>query len=75
VDAVVEAAGWGTIFFGGEISTTLRKVSLNIISNAACSNYYGNIASTQMCVKTPTKDTCQVYKMNIFNNNVMTLFI
>lgn len=61
VDAVVEAVGWGTTFYGGSISTTLRKVALNIISNAACSSYYGNIATTQVCVKTPSKDTCQVY--------------
>lgn len=57
--SVVEAVGWGTIFYGGEISTKLRKVSLNVISNAACSSYFSNIASTQMCVKTPSKDTCQ----------------
>lgn len=66
VDGVVEAVGWGTIFFGGEISTVLRKVSLNIISNTACNYYYGNIASTQICVKTPNKDTCQVYNVNYF---------
>lgn len=60
VNAVVEAVGWGTTFYGGSISTTLRKVSLNTISNAACSSYYGNIAATQICVKTPSKDTCQV---------------
>lgn len=60
VNAVVEAVGWGTTFYGGGISTTLRKVALNIISNEACSSYYGNIATTQICVKTPSKDTCQV---------------
>ncbi|KAJ6647070.1 Venom serine protease 34 [Pseudolycoriella hygida] len=59
VDTIVEATGWGTIFFGGEISTTLRKVSLNVISNTLCSQYFSNIAATQICVKTPTKDTCQ----------------
>lgn len=61
MDAVIEAVGWGTMEYGGAVSTALRKVPLNIISNEACRNYYGNIASTQICVKTPTKDTCQVY--------------
>lgn len=56
----VDVTGWGSTTFGGPPSTTLRKVTLDVITNAACSAQTSrNILSTQMCTFTQGKDTCQ----------------
>ncbi|XP_001657964.2 venom serine protease [Aedes aegypti] len=54
----VDVAGWGTTSYGGQISTTLRRVTLDVIANADCgkAQYVNN---QKLCTFTPGKDTCQ----------------
>lgn len=56
----VEALGWGTVDFGGPRVQSLRRVTLDVITNTVCRRSYGNLQGTQMCTFTPGKDTCQV---------------
>lgn len=61
MNRAVEATGWGTLEFGGPLSTTLQKVSLNVISNENCETQYpAAITPQQMCTFRRNKDTCQV---------------
>lgn len=53
----VEATGWGMTEFGGPLSKTLQKVTLDVIPNANCPDA---ASLKQMCTYTPNKDTCQV---------------
>lgn len=54
----VDVAGWGTTSYGGQTSTTLRRVTLDVIANADCTKaqYVNN---QKLCTYTPGKDTCQ----------------
>lgn len=65
----VEAAGWGTTSFAGPTSSTLKKVSLTVISNTKCGQSYPQISHSEMCTYTHGKDTCQV-TVNDFNFSV-----
>lgn len=57
----VEAAGWGDTAYTGPTSTRLKSVTLNIITNSQCNdNYPYRITESQMCLLTPSKDTCTV---------------
>ncbi|KAK7072085.1 Testisin [Halocaridina rubra] len=54
--------GWGVTESGGEVSSKLREVSLDAISNSECSSLYQNsftITSNMICTLTPSKDACQ----------------
>lgn len=53
----VDVAGWGTTSYGGPTSSTLRRVTLDVIANANCNVQYVN--SQKICTFTPGKDTCQ----------------
>lgn len=53
----VDVAGWGTTSFGGQTSTTLRRVTLDVIANSQCQVQYVN--NQKLCAFTPGKDTCQ----------------
>ena len=64
--STVEAAGWGTIEYGGPKSNKLLKVALSVISNAECSSKLGDIIPTKICTYTSGKDTCQVSLFNFF---------
>ncbi|XP_046973543.1 venom serine protease 34-like isoform X1 [Vanessa cardui] len=57
--AKVTMAGWGTLSIGGETSRVLRKVDLNVVSQATCRQSYSNLTSRQMCTYTAGKDACQ----------------
>ena len=56
---VVSAAGWGSTSFGGPITNILQVVSLNTITNSACSAKMSNIDGNKICTYTAGKDTCQ----------------
>lgn len=53
--------GWGATSEGGSISSVLRQVSVPIISNGACSNYYDGITARMLCAYETGggKDSCQ----------------
>ncbi|MFT7585207.1 MAG: hypothetical protein ACI9EW_001630 [Cellvibrionaceae bacterium] len=53
--------GWGTLTSGGQSPNNLREVSLPIITNAVCSESYGNIPSSMLCAGLAAggKDSCQ----------------
>ncbi|XP_026497611.2 venom serine protease 34-like [Vanessa tameamea] len=57
--AKVTIAGWGTIFAGGQTSDVLRKVDLDVISQATCRQSFSNLSPRQMCTYTAGKDACQ----------------
>lgn len=57
--STVEAVGWGSTGYGYPVSSILKKVSLGVISNAQCNNYYGNIQGSQMCTYASGRDSCQ----------------
>lgn len=51
--------GWGTIEYGGPVSTRLQKVILDIVSQPKCEQSYpGSITSAQICTYARGKDTC-----------------
>ena len=57
------SSGWGTIHFGGPVSTVLQEVVVPVWSRQDCSNAYpGKVFSGMMCagLKTGGKDSCQV---------------
>lgn len=54
-----EALGWGTIEFGGPISSRLLKVQLDVVDQSRCENAYSqSFTSAQVCTFTRNKDTC-----------------
>lgn len=61
--SIVEAVGWDATGYGYPESKTLRKVGLNVISNAQCNNDYGTIQPSQLCTYTKGRDTCQVMNL------------
>jgi len=65
-DAMVEpnsvwVTGWGTTSEGGNISPTLRQVSVPIVSDTTCARQYGNDfkPETMFCAGRSGKDSCQ----------------
>ncbi|KAF2343702.1 Serine proteases trypsin domain, partial [Trinorchestia longiramus] len=55
--------GWGTIYYGGPVATTLQEVTIPVWSNEDCDDTYEQtIVDTVMCAgaKTGGKDSCQV---------------
>jgi trypsin len=68
----VDAAGWGTLEFGGPQSKKLMKVTLNVLTNTDCQTRLGSatvINSAQICTFSTGKDTCQV---SVFETNILT---
>jgi len=59
VDAIV--TGWGTTSSGGSQATTLREVTVQTVSNAACNRAYGRINQSMLCAGSTNggKDSCQ----------------
>jgi len=55
----VEAVGWGSTGFGYPVSSVQKKVTLDVISNSQCNNYYGNIQASEICTYTSGRDSCQ----------------
>ncbi|MEU9775600.1 serine protease [Streptomyces sp. NPDC047968] len=56
----VRALGWGTLSFGGPVSTTLRSVVLDTMTNDECTNRgVRDLTSGSICTHTPGRDTCQ----------------
>jgi secreted trypsin-like serine protease len=54
--------GWGTTSSGGSTSTTLRQVTVPIVSNTTCnssSSYAGDVTSNMLCAGSAGKDSCQ----------------
>lgn len=54
--------GWGTIYFGGPVASTLQEVTIPVWTNAECDEAYEqNIIDKQLCAgaKEGGKDSCQ----------------
>ncbi|XP_063586133.1 proclotting enzyme-like isoform X1 [Penaeus indicus] len=54
--------GWGTIYYGGPVSSTLQEVTVPIWTNKACDDAYEqNIIDKQLCAGATDggKDSCQ----------------
>ncbi|XP_041976362.1 venom serine protease-like [Aricia agestis] len=51
--------GWGTTQIGGELSTVLRKVDVDVISQSACQRNVATLTPRQICTYTLGKDSCQ----------------
>lgn len=55
----VEAIGWGTVEYGGPVSSRLLKVSLDVVNQTKCESSYPNsVTSAQLCTYSRNKDTC-----------------
>lgn len=58
---IVEAVGWGTTSYGGVQPSALQKVTLRVIPQQSCVNYYGSkITYSQICTYEYRKDSCQL---------------
>lgn len=57
VDATV--TGWGYTMEDGEISTALRKASVEVWSNGKCREKYAKITDRMLCASSPGRDSCQ----------------
>jgi len=61
----ITVTGWGTTSSGGDVSNTLQKVNIPIVSNAQCSEMYGSngsITANMFCAGDTTVggiDSCQ----------------
>ncbi|XP_059607767.1 venom serine protease 34-like [Phlebotomus argentipes] len=57
----VEAAGWGTLEYGGPRSNRLQRVTLDVVANSVCTSRLNNpnILTSHLCTFTPGRDTCQ----------------
>ncbi|KDR22111.1 Trypsin-1 [Zootermopsis nevadensis] len=60
----VVVSGWGTTSEGGSASTTLRQVTVQIVSDSSCNSAYssyGGITARMICAGTSNggKDACQ----------------
>uniref|UniRef100_A0A182N2U9 Peptidase S1 domain-containing protein n=1 Tax=Anopheles dirus TaxID=7168 RepID=A0A182N2U9_9DIPT len=53
----VDIAGWGTTSYGGQMSTVLRKTTLNVLQNANCTAPYVN--DQKVCTFAVGRDSCQ----------------
>lgn len=73
-NSIVEAVGWGSVGYGYPVSSVLKKVSLTVVSNAQCNNYYGNIQASQICTYAKGRDSCQVINILdlIFQRNYIS---
>ncbi|XP_063709016.1 uncharacterized protein LOC134837564 [Culicoides brevitarsis] len=64
---VLEAAGWGTTSFMGQVSSVLRTVDLNTMNYETCNEIWQNIktltprnvTAKQLCTFTEGQDTCK----------------
>jgi len=53
-------AGWGTTSSGGNLATTLMKVTVPLVPRAECEDAYGSdIRDGMLCAGTGGKDSCQ----------------
>lgn len=64
INAQLTFAGWGTLNFGGPVSSVLQEAQVRVWSNTECSLNYGKldrtIADSMLCASDPGKDACQV---------------
>lgn len=64
-DAVTATVtGWGTLYSGGSLPNTLRKVDVKTLSNSECRGFStlytsGDITENMICAAAPGKDSCQ----------------
>ncbi|KAF4528108.1 hypothetical protein B566_EDAN016589 [Ephemera danica] len=57
--AEVIALGWGSTSFGGETSSKLKKVELNVVSDDSCQRAFSNVGPDQICTFKNGSDACQ----------------
>lgn len=54
-------AGYGETSYSGPISSRIKAVTLNVITNEQCNeNYPYQVTKNQICTLTRDKDTCTV---------------
>ena len=65
-------AGWGTIYYGGPVATTLQEVTVPVWKNSDCDKAYEqDIVPKFLCagVKAGGKDSCQVRIIKFYIKN------
>lgn len=62
VGDVVTVLGWGTLFFGGPVSTSLQKANLRVVNITRCQAAFNNKVSSeiQFCTFERGRDSCQM---------------
>lgn len=74
-DKALTAVGWGSQTFAGPLSSVLRQVQLNVISNSNCaSRGFPNLVNSQLCTFTSGRDTCQVHTLSLTNIYFFALY-
>ena len=60
--AIISSLKQMETFSGGQISCTLKQVTVPVVGKADCNAYYGSIKSSQLCagLKKGGIDSCQV---------------
>lgn len=55
--------GWGTIYFGGPVSSTLQEVNVRVWENSQCAANYAQldrrVLGTMLCAGETNRDSCQ----------------
>jgi len=55
--------GWGTIYFGGPVSSTLQEVNVRVWEPSECKKNYAtldrNVLDTMLCAGETNRDSCQ----------------
>jgi len=55
--------GWGTIYFGGPVSSTLQEVNVRVWENSQCAKNYAtldrDVLGTMLCAGETNRDSCQ----------------
>jgi len=55
--------GWGTIYFGGPVSSTLQEVNVRVWENSQCAKNYATldrkVLGTMLCAGETNRDSCQ----------------
>lgn len=69
----VQATGWGTTSFGGTRVQRLRRVSLDVITNAVCRRSFSAIVATNICTYSVGRDMCQVGLLFTYIRNPLWL--
>lgn len=58
--------GWGYTMEDGEVSASLRKASVQVISNDKCRDKYSKVTDRMLCAAAPGTDACQVRSSSPF---------
>ena len=64
ITSLLPHTGWGTIYFGGPVSSTLQEVNVRVWEPSECAKNYATldrtVLDTMLCAGETNRDSCQV---------------